>query len=225
MFPLCTVRGLTNYPNGHSFDHEFARFWKDNILMGIIPVDDKLVHWFCLQPYIPKDEKVWENPEGIRQLTLKLVSDHPDEIVKMIENTDMKSLSITHLRYRAPWELLTSTFCKGSVLVAGDAMHVMGPFIGQGGSAGLEDAVVLARTMAQLGLKSGSMITVHGVEQVYNQFVKQRRMRVVRLSLQTYLTGMLWTTSSLLRKIICIMLLFVLFHNQTSHTKYDCGEL
>ncbi|KAJ0785600.1 putative FAD-binding domain, FAD/NAD(P)-binding domain superfamily [Helianthus annuus] len=153
MLPLCTVRGLTSYPNGHSLDHEFARFWKDNILMGIIKIDDKLVHWFCLQPYIPKDKKVWESPEGIRQLSLKLVSDHPDEIVKMIENTDMKSLSITHLRYRAPWELLTSTFCKGSVMVAGDAMHVMGPFIGQGGLAGLEDVVVLARTMAQLGLK------------------------------------------------------------------------
>ncbi|MFS7910487.1 putative zeaxanthin epoxidase [Helianthus anomalus] len=116
-------------------------------------------------------------------------------------------------------------FCKGSVMVAGDAVHVMGPFIGQGGSAGLEDVVVLARTMAQLGLKSGSKITVHCVEQAYNQFVKQRRMRVVRLSLQTYLTGMLWTTTSLLRKIIYIMLLFLLFHNQTSQTTYDCGEL
>ncbi|KAJ0614257.1 hypothetical protein HanIR_Chr02g0060361 [Helianthus annuus] len=74
-------------------------------------------------------------------------------------------------------------------------------------------------------IESGSKVMVHGVEKAYNQFVKQRRMRVVRLSLQTYLTGMLWTTTSLLRKIIYIMSLFVLFHNRTSHTKYDCGEL
>ncbi|KAJ0603905.1 putative zeaxanthin epoxidase [Helianthus annuus] len=146
----------------------------------------------------------------------------------MIENTDMKSLSITHMRYRAPWDLLTGSFCKGTVTVAGDAMHVMGPFLGQGGSAGLEDSVVLARTMAQLGLngfESVSKLTVHGVEEAFNRFVKQRRMRVARLSLQTYLTGMLWGTSSFLKKIMYIVLLILLFHNQNGHTDYDCGDL
>ncbi|KAF5817467.1 putative zeaxanthin epoxidase [Helianthus annuus] len=140
----------------------------------------------------------------------------------------MESLSITHMRYRAPWDLLTGSFCKGTVTVAGDAMHVMGPFLGQGGSAGLEDSVVLARTMAQLGLncfKSGSKLTVHGVEEAFSRFVKQRRMRVVRLSLQTYLTGMLWGTSSFLNKIMYIVLLILLFHNQNGHTDYDCGDL
>ncbi|KAF5817479.1 putative zeaxanthin epoxidase [Helianthus annuus] len=146
----------------------------------------------------------------------------------MIENTNMKSLSITHLRHRAPWDLLSGTFSKGTVMVAGDAMHIMGPFLGQGGSAGLEDAVVLARTMAQLGstsVGSGSKLTTQGVEKAFNQFVKQRRMRVLRLSLQTYLIGMLWGTSSLLKKILYYMLLSLLFHNQNSHTNYDCGCL
>ncbi|KAJ0785601.1 putative FAD-binding domain, FAD/NAD(P)-binding domain superfamily [Helianthus annuus] len=228
MFPSSAIRGLTNYPNGHSFEHEFARLWKDNILVGIIPVDDNMVYWFCLLPYIPKDEKIWIDPGVIQQVTLELVSDHPQEIRKMIENTDMKSLSITHMRYRAPWDLLTGSFCKGTVTVAGDAMHVMGPFLGQGGSAGLEDSVVLARTMAQLGLngfESGSKLTVHGVEEAFNRFVKQRRMRVARLSLQTYLTGMLWGTSSFLKKIMYILLLILLFHNQNGHTDYDCGDL
>ncbi|KAI7736365.1 hypothetical protein M8C21_014197, partial [Ambrosia artemisiifolia] len=69
---------------------------------------------------------------------------------------------------------------NGTVTVAGDAMHVMGPFLGQGGSAGLEDAVVLARTMAQLDLNSvasGSKVKVHEVEEAFNLYVKQRRMR------------------------------------------------
>ncbi|MFS7910483.1 putative FAD-binding domain, FAD/NAD(P)-binding domain superfamily [Helianthus anomalus] len=228
MFPSSAIRGLTNYPNGHSYEHEFARLWKDNILVGIIPVDDNMVYWFCLLPYIPKDEKIWVDPGVIRQVTLELVSDHPQEIRKIIENTDVKSLSITHLRYRAPWDLLTESFCKGTVTVAGDAMHVMGPFLGQGGSAGLEDSVVLARTMAELGLndfESGSKLTVHGVEEAFNRFVKQRRMRVARLSLQTYLTGMLWGTSSFLKKIMYVVLLILLFHNQNGHTNYDCGDL
>ncbi|GJS00078.1 monooxygenase 1 [Tanacetum coccineum] len=95
MFPLCEVRGFTNYPNGHLFDHEFARFRKDNVLVGRIPINGNMVYWFIAQPYVP-----------------------------------------------------TGKFCKERVVVAGDAMHVMGLFLGQGGSAGLEDAVVLARNMA-----------------------------------------------------------------------------
>lgn len=54
MFPLCGVRGLSNYPNGHTFDQEFARFRKDNNLVGRIPIDNNLVYWFCARPYVPR---------------------------------------------------------------------------------------------------------------------------------------------------------------------------
>ncbi|KAI3737236.1 hypothetical protein L2E82_27233 [Cichorium intybus] len=217
MFPLCSVRGLSNYPNGHSFDHDFARFRKDNSLVGRIPIDNHLVYWFCGRPYVPIEERIWEDPEAIRRSTLELLTDYPQEIKEMIEIADAKSLSFTHLRYRSPWDLLTGTFCKGSVTVAGDAMHVMGPFLGQGGSAGLEDAVVLARNLAQMGLDR--------VEEAFNLYVKQRRLRVVQLSLQTYLTGMLVGASSRLMKIIFIVLLSLLFRNLSGHVDYDCGGL
>ncbi|KAL8225864.1 hypothetical protein R6Q57_018421 [Mikania cordata] len=228
MFPLCSIRGLTNYPNGHSFGNEFTRFMKSNVLIGRIPIDDNLVYWFCAPRYNPKDEKMWEDPKVIRQSTLELLRDHPKEIYEMIQNADIKSLSYTRLRYRAPWELLTGTFCKKTVVVAGDAMHVMGPFLGQGGSAGLEDAVVLARTMAQMGLngvETGSKMAVHRVEEAFNRFVKQRRMRVLRLSLQTYLTGMLLSATSSIKKKIIYIVLLVLFYNSSSHINYDCGDL
>ncbi|KAI3512989.1 hypothetical protein L1887_20312 [Cichorium endivia] len=135
----------------------------------------------------------------------------------MIEIADAKSLSFSHLRYRSPWDLLTGTFCKGTVMVAGDAMHVMGPFLGQGGSAGLEDAVVLARNLAQMGLDR--------VEEAFNLYVKQRWVRVVQLSLQTYLTGMLLGASSRLKKLLFIVLLSLLFRNPSGHVDYDCGGL
>ncbi|KAI3737237.1 hypothetical protein L2E82_27234 [Cichorium intybus] len=217
MFPLCGVRGLSNYPNGHTFDHEFARFRKDNILVGRIPIDDHLVYWFCARPYVPIDERIWEDPEAIRRSTLELLTDYPQEIKEMIEIADVKSLSFSHLRYRSPWDLRTGTLCKGRVTVAGDAMHVMGPFLGQGGSAGLEDAVVLARNLAQMGLDH--------VEEAFNMYVKQRRVRVVQLSLQTYLTGMLLGASSRLKKLIFIVLLSLLFRNPSGHVDYDCGGL
>ncbi|MFS7951611.1 putative FAD-binding domain, FAD/NAD(P)-binding domain superfamily [Helianthus anomalus] len=227
MFTASTIRGLTNYPHGHPFDLEFTKFKKDGILVGRIPIDNNMVYWFCSEASISKDEEIWKNPEVIRQHTIELLSNYPQEIQEMAQNADMNSLSFTHLRYRHPWDLLTGTFFKGTVTVVGDAMHVMGPFLGQGGSAALEDAVVLARNMAQLGLnnaESGSKVIVHRVGKAFDQFVRQRRTRVVRLTLQAYLIGML-ATSSRLKKIIWIILLILLFPNQNSHVDYDCGDL
>ncbi|GKB69502.1 aromatic-ring hydroxylase-like protein [Tanacetum coccineum] len=123
-----------------------------------------------------------EDPEVVRRSCLDLLGAYPSEIKEMIEKENVESLSFSRLRYRTPWDFLTGTFCKGTVIVAGDAMHVMGPFLGQGGSAGLEDAVVLARNMAQLGfnrVESGRKITIQGVEEAFKRFVKERRMRVV----------------------------------------------
>ncbi|XP_076918676.1 monooxygenase 1-like [Bidens hawaiensis] len=186
-FPLCEVRGITNYPFGHSFTYEFTRFKKDNLLVGRIPINNNSVYWFCTQPCIPKDERIWKDPEMIRQHTLQLLSHYPEEIQEMIKTTDTNSLSLKQLRYRAPWDLLMGTFSRGTVIVAGDAMHVMGPFLGQGGSASLEDAIVLARNMAQImGLNH-----VRKDEEAFYRFVRQRRIRVVRLSLQAYLIGMI----------------------------------
>ncbi|KAM0066574.1 putative zeaxanthin epoxidase [Helianthus debilis subsp. tardiflorus] len=216
-FPLCEVRGLTNYPYGHSFAHEFTSFKKDNILVGRIPIDNKLVYWFCTQPSILKDERIWKDPEVIQHNTLELLSNYPQEIQDMIKTTKTKSLSFKRLRYRAPWDLITGTFSRGTVIVAGDAKHAMGPFLGQGGSVALEDAVVLARNMAQLGLDH--------VEDAFNLFVRQRRIRVIRVSLQTYLIGMLSSNPSRLKKFICILLIILLFRNQKSHMDYDCGAL
>ncbi|XP_071686036.1 monooxygenase 1-like [Rutidosis leptorrhynchoides] len=225
MFPLCGIRGLTTYPDGHPFDHEFVRFRKDNILVGRIPMTDTLVYWFCAHPYILKDRRIWEDQEVIRQTTMEWVSDFPKEVQEMIEKTDTKALSFARLRYRTAWDLLTGTFSKGTVTVAGDAMHVMGPFLGQGGSAGLEDAVVLARNMGQLGLNDEGKLMVQGVGEAFKMYVKQRRMRVVKVSLQTYLTGMLLGAASRLEKVMYFVLLSLLFSNPVGHTDYDCGVL
>ncbi|XP_076903598.1 monooxygenase 1-like [Bidens hawaiensis] len=168
-------------------------------------------------PLEDDDEGIWKNNEVIRQYTIELLSNYPQEIQEMAKNADINSLSFTHLRYRTPWDLLVGNFSRGTVTVAGDAMHIMGPFLGQGGSAALEDAVVLARNMATTGLNDR-------VGAAFNEFVRQRRIRVVRLSLQAYLIGML-LGSSRLEKIIWIILLKLLFPNQESHMDYDCGGL
>ncbi|THG13897.1 hypothetical protein TEA_029124 [Camellia sinensis var. sinensis] len=211
-FPLSVVRGLTKYPSSHAFPHEFVRMWRNNIMVGTVPIDDKSVHWMVRQQSTPKDARALQNPDLIRQSTLPLIDGFPPEIQQMIEDSDVESLSLTRLRYRAPWDLLLGNFRKGTVTVAGDAMHVMGPFLGQGGSAGLEDAIVLARCLYQKlsevdQIQSRSQMMMHKVGEAMDQYVKERRMRVVRLSMQTYLTGLLVGPSSMLVKLASIVLM------------------
>lgn len=144
--------------------------------------------------------------------------------MELIKGTEPESLSFTRIRYRAPWDILLGNFRKGTVTVAGDAMHVMGPFIGQGGSAGLEDAIVLARNLAKK--MSSTSTDPSSIGEALDQYVKERRMRLVRMSTQTYLTGKLITQSTpLLVKLACIILMVILFRDASGHTKYDCGTL
>ena len=163
---------------------------------------------------------------------MNIVNGFPADVGEMIEGCELDSLSFTRLRYRNPWELLVGKFHKGPVTVVGDAMHVMGPFLGQGGSAAMEDAVVLARNLAQKfstpdESEKGRQVMSHHriVEEAFDQYVNERRMRIVRLSTQTYLIGVILGTKSSVVKFIAIIILVVLFRDQTAHTKYDCGKL
>ncbi|KAI8004645.1 Monooxygenase 1 [Camellia lanceoleosa] len=93
-------------------------------------------------------------------------------MLEMIQNCDVDSVTFNGIRYRVQWELLNARFRKGTVTVAGDAMHVMGPFLRQGGSIALEDAIVLARCLA----------TQRRAEVALDQYIGERRMRLVQIS-------------------------------------------
>lgn len=139
-FASCAVRAFTDYPNGHGLPQEIVRMRNDHILCGTIPINDKLVFWFVVHRWDPKDYSMaLRDPELIRSLTLETIKNFPAEKLEMVKNCDLSSLSLTHFRYRAPWDILLGRFRKGTVTVAGGSMHVMAPFLGRGGSAGIED--------------------------------------------------------------------------------------
>ncbi|CAN4075649.1 unnamed protein product [Withania somnifera] len=220
-FRTSAIRGLTSYPNGHSFPPEFVRLIVDQTAVGRLPITDKLVHWFvgvqqCTDAKFPQDTEL------IKQRALEAVSGHPADVQEMIERCDLDTLSFTHLKYRAPWDLMLGNFRKKTVTVAGDAMHVMGPFLGQGGSAGIEDAVVLGRNLAKTMNRS---FDHEVVEEALDQYIKERRMRVVKLATQSYLTALLVENRSMLIKFVCVAVMTIFFRNLSAHTQYDCGLL
>lgn len=174
------------------------------------------------------DANSFDDPELVRQIALDKINGFPNEIVRMVKDSDPSYLSITRLRYRTPWEVLVGRFRNGTVTVAGDAMHVMGPFLGQGGSAALEDAIVLARCLAEkIGDLEGNgrEIVQRKVGEAIEAYVEERRMRLVRLSAQTYLTGWLLGTSLMPVKLLILALIVLLFGDPIRHTRYDCGRL
>ncbi|KAH7834944.1 hypothetical protein Vadar_021184 [Vaccinium darrowii] len=181
---------------------------------------------------VVRDSMVSNDSKLIKQSSMETLTGFPQEELEMIRKSDPDHLFLTPLRYRAPWNLLLRRrFGEGSVAVAGDAMHAMGPFIAQGGAASLEDAVVLARCFAEMtsGIGIADRITSKEwnlrIEMAIDKYVKEWKMRVVKLSTETFLIGMILDSSWLPVKLICIALMAILFHHTHSHTLYDCGQL
>ncbi|XP_058075839.1 monooxygenase 1-like [Magnolia sinica] len=196
----------------------------------VSPIGNKLVHWFIFQTRLPEDYGISGKPEIIREAALELIKGFPPEMIELAENSLLDSFTFTKIRYRAPWDLLLGNLHRGTVTVAGDAMHVMGPFLGQGGAAGLEDAVVLGRCLAKAmqmdpnGDYAGKQLVTR-VGLALDEYVKEGRMRVTRLSMQTYLNGLLMATSSGFTSGLIVFVLKTLFGGALEHTQYDSGRL
>ncbi|GMH24891.1 hypothetical protein Nepgr_026734 [Nepenthes gracilis] len=230
-YDLCAIRSFTNYPTGHGLDNEFTRIRKGGLLVVRAPVDDNIVYWLVGDNCRSRDSSIPQDMEHFKQSIVQKIQAMDPDIVEMVEKSDIHSLSVYPLRCCPPWDILLGNFHKGNVVVAGDAMHVMTPFLGQGGSACLEDAVVLARCMAQtlslVDLKSNGQLMLWGkATDAFEQYIRERRMRLFWLSLQVYLIGLLDepSTSTLIR-FVCSCLLILLFRDFQGHTKYDCGRL
>jgi 2-polyprenyl-6-methoxyphenol hydroxylase-like FAD-dependent oxidoreductase len=150
---------------------------------------------------------------------------YPEDVLDVVRNCEIESVSLAHICYRAPWDMVLHPFREGTVTVAGDAMHTMGPFIGAGGSASLEDALVLARCLADTAMGDDSK-PARSVEEVLRSYVNQRRWRILRLTVQSYLNGQLMIESSNLKKMVLRAVLKVFFKgNSNRHDEYDCGSL
>ncbi|KAK1324158.1 hypothetical protein QJS10_CPA02g00886 [Acorus calamus] len=166
----------------------------------------------------------------LRDLTIDMMEGFPSHLIDMVRRVDLDSLGLTGVRYRPPWDLALGTFRRGTTVVAGDAMHVIAPFIGQGGSTAIEDAIVLARGLACAfrGSDGGDwdrMMKIR-VERAMDEYLKERKLRLVRLSMQTYLLGLMFEAPSKVVKFVIIFTLLVFFGlNSLGHAQYDCGPL
>jgi 2-polyprenyl-6-methoxyphenol hydroxylase-like FAD-dependent oxidoreductase len=171
------------------------------------------------------DSTISKDSNLIRQSLIESMEGFPKHAMDMIRSCKLNSLHLTDLKYRSPWDLLLNKFHKGTIVVVGDAMHATGPFIAQGGSASIEDAIVLARCLAQKMHNTKNMIERSIVEEAFDKYVKERRMRIFWLSLNTFLVGKKLDTKSWIVRLVVIAIMFVLFRDRDCHSRYNCGIL
>uniref|UniRef100_A0A2C9UV36 FAD-binding domain-containing protein n=1 Tax=Manihot esculenta TaxID=3983 RepID=A0A2C9UV36_MANES len=225
--PTSVVRGFSYVRNGHDYGSTYHVFSNvKHVKIGIFPVTSELIYWFVTRRWTSEDSKISRDRMLIKESTVELLKNFPQEIVELIEYSDLESLHLTDLRYRSPWEVLMTNFRKGTMTVAGDAMHAMCPFLAQAGSASLEDAVVLARCLGEK-LQSKAMADTRVKEMVekgIDEYLNKRKMRVFWLCLQTDLVGRVIQPSSLPMKLLSAFFLTILFSDPNQHTRYDCCE-
>lgn len=144
-----------------------------------------------------------------------------------MKNGDLGSIIYTPIKFRAPWDLLLPSFREGNMTVAGDAMHVMGPFMGQGAASALEDAVVLARCLAQgmCNRNVSSWQLQKSIGKALDKYVRERRIRVIRLSMQTFLRQSMQLPLPVPVKLVILLFLVAIFGKPLSHSQYNCGPL
>ena len=84
---------------------------------------------------------------------------------------------------------------------------------------------MLARSLSRVAGGGGRELRQERIGAAMGAYVRERRLRVVRLSLESFAMGTMLATKSLLTKLVCFAIVTVLGTNSLGHTNYDCGRL
>ncbi|KAJ4715445.1 FAD-dependent urate hydroxylase [Melia azedarach] len=223
------VRGLAVFPQGHGLSQEYKQFVGVGKKAGFIPLSDKDIYWwFTCESTTTGENMPAGNPELIqREVIQNYAKDFPPFFHDIVGHSDLSTISWTPLLFRYPWDIMFGNLSKGNITVAGDAMHPMTPELSQGGSAALEDAVVLARHIGNSLMKNGRLDSGE-VAGAIDEYIKERKWRVTWLVAGSYLSG--WVQiggrnkwwMKFFRDVIFYRIILVKI---VSAVNYDCGKL
>lgn len=161
-------RAVVEVPDGW-VEPVFMAIWGRKGRFGYAPLPDNRVYWFVVI------NSIADNPAytyfGTRDL-IERFADYPPTVIKLMERTDDAVVLHNDIYDLQPLD----RFAYGSVVLVGDAAHATTPNLAQGAAQAMEDAVVLAKCLAE-----GSPT----VEQAFRRFEQLRlgrTRRVVELS-------------------------------------------
>ncbi|KAK3032185.1 hypothetical protein RJ639_035897 [Escallonia herrerae] len=158
---------------------------------GFVPLTDKELYWFlATNNPVPKGEDVTAgNPERLqREVIENFAKDFPSNYIDVARHADLSTLTMSPLMLRLPWDIIFGNAHKGTITVAGDAMHPMTPDLGEGGGSSLEDAVVLGCHIGESVVANGRLVPREAANAI-EKYVKERRWRAAWLISGSYLAG------------------------------------
>ncbi|CAN6169827.1 unnamed protein product [Urochloa humidicola] len=119
--PRLTILGLTSYPHGHPYGTQFLQLHGEELIVGRVPLNENLVHFFISRASPSKDIDV----TAAKEYVLEKLKEFPADITEMVRRCDPEKellKTLTRVWYRPPWQVLFGRFQMGTVVVAGDAM-------------------------------------------------------------------------------------------------------
>ncbi|CBI37629.3 hypothetical protein VitviT2T_005833 [Vitis vinifera] len=221
------VRGLAVFQEGHGLGDEVQQFLDVNIRAGMVPLNDKEIYWFLTFKSTLQGEAMARDPEQIqRQVIENFAKNFPPTYAEVVRHCDLSTLTWAPLLMRLPWHLIFGNVSKGTMTVAGDAMHPMTPDLGQGGCSALEDAVVLGRHIGNSFIDNGRLVP-GAVAGAIEGYVKERRWRTTGLITGSYISGwaQLGGDGWLMKLFRDVIFYRFIFKRLVGGADYDCGKL
>ncbi|KAG6408102.1 hypothetical protein SASPL_131107 [Salvia splendens] len=242
------IRGYVVYPEGHGFEPKLYAYFGGGVRLGFAPCDDKGVYWFCtFTPSLFKceslissnlclfinswfgfgtDDESERDPVKMKQFVMSKISTAHNHVLDVVERTELDSVSLAHLKFRSPWDILFGNIVKKGVCVLGDALHPMTPDLGQGACSAIEDSVVLARCLGEALSEVGDEEDYVKMEKGLDWFGRERRWRSFSLVSTAYVVGILQETDnrfvSFFRKMFLSKFTVEPFVRMAD---FDCGNL
>ncbi|CAI9775583.1 unnamed protein product [Fraxinus pennsylvanica] len=176
-------RGLGFYPDGHPFEPKVNYTYGRGVRAVYVPVSPTKVYWSILYNSPSPGPKITD-PSLLRQITTELVGNWSTELLNIIKSTPDDRIVRTPLVDRWLWPGISPPASTGKVVLVGDAWHPMTPNLGQGACCALEDAVVLAKKLAQ-AIKFGTI----SIEDAFMSYGRERWPRIFPLAVRANLVG------------------------------------
>lgn len=127
-------------PKAYQGEH-FSETWGTRGRFGIVPLSGNRIYWFATKNAPENDPRMasWKQPE-----LLENFRDYHDPIPRLLQETPNESILWNDILDLKP----LPGFAFGKVLLIGDAAHATTPNMGQGACMAIEDAAVVANTLA-----------------------------------------------------------------------------
>ncbi|CAK9226463.1 unnamed protein product [Sphagnum jensenii] len=230
-----TIRGISEYRNGHTFDPVVHQIMGQGTRAGIVPVSQTKVYWFVLFNASPSVPKIISDPDKVKEEALNYMQGWPVDIQECIEMTPLSCFSRGVILDRWSIPFMTPQQEMNGVTLAGDASHPMTPNLGQGGCTALEDSIVLVRKLYQVLKLELSKPTDEdfslehtGIGAALADYQSERWPRTFGLTVKSYIFGALlgWDLGLIcfIRDNIALPFMFRA-SAVLGHSKFDCGQL